>query len=169
MRKYLIFFIVVGFVGFFLQAVVQKEALRRNGTKLILALVPVDPRSLMQGDYMILRCDLGNVVEEALRRQTVEAGRPAPPRRGAVLVRPNAKGVAEFVAVDDKSPPPAGTQRLSYVFRNGEISFGADSFFFQEGHAPAYTKARFVLLRVAVDGTSLTEALLDEEMQPIRP
>ena len=48
--------VLVGLVlilAFFNWSVVQKEALLRDGTPLLIELAPVDPRSLIQGDYML--------------------------------------------------------------------------------------------------------------------
>ena len=39
---------------FFTFSVIQKETLIGEGTEVLLRLAPVDPRSLMQGDYMAL-------------------------------------------------------------------------------------------------------------------
>ena len=41
-------------LAFFAFSVVQKETLISKGTEVLLRLAPVDPRSLMQGDYMAL-------------------------------------------------------------------------------------------------------------------
>src|SRR5690606_33157063 len=49
--------IVAGLVAVLAAAsmdVMQKEAIIRDGTRFVVALRPVDPRSLMQGDYMTL-------------------------------------------------------------------------------------------------------------------
>jgi len=42
------------------------EKLRTEGTVVYLELAPVDPRSLMQGDYMALRLEVGNNVRDAV-------------------------------------------------------------------------------------------------------
>ena len=42
------------------------EKLRTDGSVIYLALAPVDPRSLMQGDYMALRLEVGNNVRDAV-------------------------------------------------------------------------------------------------------
>lgn len=42
------------------------EKLRTDGTVVYLELAPVDPRSLMQGDYMALRLEVGNNVRDAV-------------------------------------------------------------------------------------------------------
>ena len=46
---------------------------------------------------------------------------------------------------------------------------GAESFFFQEGHAAYYEKARYGEIRVAADGKSVLEGLCDEQFKPLGP
>ena len=172
MRKYIILLIVAGFFAAFIHAVIQKEILRTHGTRLTLALAPVDPRSLMQGDYMILRYDIAAAVQQALREGSSEArndGEYDAPRRGAVFILPDADGVGRFAGLDTGGEPPAGAIRLAYMARHGGVAFGAESFFFQEGLGETYAEARFAVLRVAADGTALSEALLDRNMRPISP
>ena len=41
-------------------SIVAKERIKTHGERIYLALAPVDPRSLMQGDYMALRFELAN-------------------------------------------------------------------------------------------------------------
>ena len=50
-----------------------------------------------------------------------------------------------------------------------EIFIGAESFLFQEGHAEAYSQARYGILRVAADGSSVLAGLADVARRPIRP
>ena len=44
--------LLIGMVGF-------KEFTLQTGTDVVLQTVPVDPRSLLQGDYVILRYEIG--------------------------------------------------------------------------------------------------------------
>ena len=44
-------------------AIVGKETIKREGDTVYLPLAPVDPRSLMQGDYMALRFTLVRELE----------------------------------------------------------------------------------------------------------
>ena len=55
-------------------SILTKERLLRDGTVLRLALAPVDPRSLMQGDYMALSFALAR---DALRARDVSLGSSA--------------------------------------------------------------------------------------------
>src|SRR3546814_17810835 len=50
-----------------------------------------------------------------------------------------------------------------------EVAIGAESFLFQDGHAEAYAAARYGILKVAPDGSSVLAGLADSERRPIRP
>ncbi|MFO7603571.1 MAG: GDYXXLXY domain-containing protein, partial [Gammaproteobacteria bacterium] len=49
-------------------SIYHKQQLLANGQVVYVELGPVDPRSLMQGDYMALRFQLGQAVHNALPR-----------------------------------------------------------------------------------------------------
>ena len=58
MRKYMVLIIGLFILGAVNVSIWHKEQLLANGKTVFLALAPVDPRSLMQGDYMALRFKL---------------------------------------------------------------------------------------------------------------
>ncbi|MBP8083302.1 MAG: GDYXXLXY domain-containing protein [Spirochaetes bacterium] len=58
---------VLGFMIF------KQEKLLTGGTKIILKCVPVDPRSLFSGDYVILRYEITNIDNEKLKIKTSES------------------------------------------------------------------------------------------------
>src|SRR5690606_17741733 len=62
--------LVLGVVNY---AIHGKERVIRNGEVVFLELAPVDPRSLMQGDYMALRFQLAADIEAALSRGALDA------------------------------------------------------------------------------------------------
>lgn len=149
--------------------ILQKQRVLDDGRTVLLALRPADPRSLMQGDYMALR------YAEAL----VPVAQEAPQIDGRVVVGLDGDGVATFRRFDDGGDLAPGEQRLRYKRRapagletaaeRTELFIGAESFLFQEGHAEAYAKARYGILRVAPDGSSVLAGLADSGRRPIRP
>ena len=50
--------------AYFIYAVNTKEEILKNGKLVLLKLAPVDPRSLMQGDYMILNYEINQNVPD---------------------------------------------------------------------------------------------------------
>lgn len=133
--------------------VVQKERLLAAGAPVLLELAPVDPRSLIQGDYMALDYAMSRQLADSVARW---------PRTGRLVVRRDSAGVARFVRRhDDGAPLAAGEQLLAYRTRDAQLRVGSDAFHFQEGDAPRYAGARYGELRVAADGESVLVGLRD--------
>ena len=149
--------------------ILEKQRVLDDGRTVLLALRPVDPRSLMQGDYMILRYDQTVVTPQ---------GEPAA-LDGRIVMTLDGDGVATFRRFDDGTPLAAEEQPLRYKLRapsgfsvatdQVELTIGAESFFFQEGHGDLYAEARYGILKVAPDGSSVLAGLADAERRPIRP
>jgi uncharacterized membrane-anchored protein len=139
--------------------VIQKEAVLANGQQVLLQLAPVDPRSLIQGDYMVLDYAIS---------QSWREGRENPTRDGNVVLRLNKDNVGEFVRYEIPGTELGpGEVRMRFRVRNYRMRLGAESFFFQEGHADRYAKARYGELRVMGNGTSVLVGLRDENLQPL--
>ncbi|HEX8821906.1 MAG TPA: GDYXXLXY domain-containing protein [Archangium sp.] len=137
--------------------VIRKERVLAHGTPVLLELAPVDPRSLMQGDYMVL--------DYAVSR---ELARSEAPRQSLLVLRLDENGVGRFLREQTPGTPLAPDEvLLRYKERDGRIRLGAESFFFQEGHADLYAGAKYGELRVAEDGSSVLVGLRDAERQPL--
>jgi uncharacterized membrane-anchored protein len=143
--------------------IVRKQKIVDAGAQVLLPIRPADPRSLLQGDYMTLRYDRTALPPDALSESL--------PRRGTAIVRLDADGVARFVRLDDGAALADGELRVRYKRRlyEQEVSYGADSFFFQEGDAPLYAQAKYGVLRVDGDGDSILVGLADEHRNMLKP
>lgn len=153
-------------------SIYQKEQQLRQGRVAILQLAPVDPRSLMQGDYMALRFALGNEVQRALWKQRDAAGEKPddssmPPLTGRVVVVLDKQDVARFVALDSGQTLAEGQLRLEYRLRHGSVQFATNAFFFQEGSGQQYEAARYGLFRVSESGQPYLTHMLDEKLETI--
>lgn len=139
----------------------QRQQVVDNGRLMLLDLRPVDPRSLMQGDYMVLRY---------ARTLFPPDGRNSLPRSGTFLVKLDENSVATFSRLDTGGPLADNEARLQYklVDKNGEIQLGAESFFFQEGRANDFDGARYGALHVGPDGKSVLVGLANEQFEIIR-
>jgi uncharacterized membrane-anchored protein len=138
--------------------IVQKESLLATGKPVLLELAPRDPRSLMQGDYMVL--------DYAVSQE--RGWKEGWPRDGNLVLRLDEQGVGQFVRVHEPGTPLApGELLLRYRVRDSRVRLGAESFFFQEGHAGRYSKARYGELRVASNGTSGLVGLRGAEREPL--
>ena len=138
--------------------IVSRERHLRDGRTVYLELAPVDPRSLMQGDYMALRFR----VADSLFRPEAPAGRYA-------VVRLDARGIAWFVRVDDGTPLAPGELRLRYRIRDEQPKFATNAFFFQEGDAELYSSARYGEFRVDDAGELLLTHLCDDALERLGP
>ncbi|MFY0580245.1 GDYXXLXY domain-containing protein [Cystobacter fuscus] len=132
--------------------VTGKERLLAHGTPLYLELAPVDPRSLIQGDYMVL--------DYAVSREARFSD-------GRLVLRRDERGVGHLVGFEESRPLGPGEMWLRYKVRKGRVRLGAESFFFQEGHAERYAQAKYGELRVAEDGSSVLVGLRDADLQPL--
>jgi len=143
--------------------IMRKKHIVDAGAPVLLPIRPADPRSLLQGDYMTLRYDRTALPPDPLEESL--------PRRGTAIVRLDADGVAQFARLDDGAALAAGEVRLKYKRRlyEHEVSYGADSFFFQEGDAEFYAQAKYGVLRVDADGDSILVGLADEHRNMLKP
>ncbi len=135
----------------------ERQAIVDDGRPLLLQLRPVDPRSPMQGDYMELRYDRSVFPDTDIAERL--------PVAGSVILAVDDRNIGRFARIDDGTPPSAGEVRLRYKLRldGGELRYGAESFFFQEGHAERYDKARFGVLHLDEAGSSVLIGLAGED------
>ncbi len=131
--------------------VISKEKTLATGRTMLLRLAPVDPRSLMQGDYMILRY----AIARNLPKTQMKA-------KGFIVVTLDKNDVAKFVRFHEGESLEPGEYLLLYRNRKG-LRLGAESFFFQEGDAKLYSKARYGELKVDASGKSVLVGLRGED------
>lgn len=143
-----------------------KERLLARGDTVFLRLAPVDPRSLMQGDYMALNFDIGNQIR-AVRAQDARF-----PRDGVAVIRRDAQGVASFVRVHGAEPLAAGEQLLRYQTARSrwggmQVQVSTDAYFFQEGQGKRFAQAQYGEFRVGADGQALLVGLRGKGMEKL--
>ena len=160
-------------------SILTKERLLRDGTVLRLALAPVDPRSLMQGDYMALSFALAR---DALRARDASLDRPAEAatgnptdedfwtrnEQGELIVTRAVDGTATFTRFARPGAPlAAGEHVLRYRVRDGRLRVATDAWFFEEGQGEVYAAAKFGEFRVAPNGESILTGMLDAQLRPL--
>lgn len=151
-------------------AIWDKERHLAEGEIVYLELAPIDPRSLMQGDYMALNFALGNQIQSALVQQNkAQLDEPQKAANGYVVVRLDEKRIAHFLRLDDGTSLHDDERRLRYRLRNGQVRFATDAFFFQEGHAERYESASYGQFRVNADGEPLLVTLHNEALKNLSP
>ena len=150
-------------------SIYKKEQHIKHGTVVYLKLAPVDPRSLMQGDYMALRFDMARKIYDKLpkKKNHYSWRHNADAKDGRVLVSLNEKSVGSFVNLYNGQMLKENEIILHYRVRNGAVKFATNAFFFEEGSAKKYEKAKYGEFRVNSDGELLLVALADENVRVI--
>lgn len=148
---------VLGLANF---SIYSRERLLADGRIALLELAPVDPRSLMQGDYMALRF---RASDDAFGRRKEGLG------DGRIVLQVDERGVAKFKRFDDGTPLATDELRIRYRVRADQVKFATNAFFFQEGHAKFYERARYGEFRVAPDGECLLTGMRGEKLEHLGP
>ncbi len=156
-------------------SIAAKERIRNEGAVIFLELRPVDPRSLMQGDYMALRFALAEEIARgapglasAVPHPGADEFRRRTPLSGEggfawAPIRLDARGVARLAAQVD---PEA--VRIRYRIRAGQPWLGTNAFFFSEGQAARFTPARFGEFRLDREtGEAVLVGLRDADLKPL--
>ena len=137
--------LVLLFFGF---NIVKNEKVLSEGETVLLELRPVDPRSLMQGDYMTLHYEVCNHIY----------GLEAESNKFCVVQLDDDR-VAHFVSLTNDAAVALREDELLLRYsleKNnwGEkfYTIGSDSYFFQEGTANKYATAKYGMLKVVTKG-----------------
>jgi uncharacterized membrane-anchored protein len=153
--------LVLGAVNF---AISGKERIKSGGEVVYLHLAPVDPRSLMQGDYMALRFALVQQLEKTLGRDadgSTPTAREGEVRWATVALAP------DHVATFAEAAAPT-TLKLRFRIRNGHVWLGTNAFFFQEGDARRFSSARYGEFRVdRASGEAVLVGLRDDALKAL--
>ncbi|QXB28421.1 GDYXXLXY domain-containing protein [Aeromonas sp. FDAARGOS 1405] len=132
-----------------------------SGEVVLLRLAPVDPRSLMQGDYMRLNYEIARELTSRDTRANQDKG------SDTLVIRLDAHQVATLVAAG-KPDRLASDERLLQVRQSErQWQIGPDAYFFEEGTGEQYEAARYGEFRLQADGKTLLVGLRDEAYQPI--
>jgi len=154
-------------------SIVGKERQLENGKVVYLELAPVDPRSLMQGDYMTLRFKVVNDMRPAMQRSQSSGARRfrgqgnLETADGRIVATLDPGSVVTYRRLDDGTPLAQNEIVLRYRVREGQVKFATNAFFFQEGTAKRYEGARYGEFRVAPDGELLLTGLRDKELRQL--
>jgi uncharacterized membrane-anchored protein len=148
-------------LGYFNWSIYQKEQTLRDGQLVLFELAPVDPRSLMQGDYMNLH----------YREATSDLlGDTQVATHGYAVLNIDSNRVARIVRLKNTLEPLNDNELvINYKIVNDRLFLGAESFFFEEGQDTLYQKATYGGLKVNAKGESLLVGLYDKDFLLIKP
>lgn len=157
--------LIIGIVG---GLIYQQERILQRGTTTILQTMPIDPRDLFRGEYVVLRYQIeqDRILRDIAR--DAESGT-------AVYVRlqEDAQGIA-MVAEAQLTPPDSYTDALWIrgIVRSNLIRFAdLEQYYVPEGAGlPIERLGNQVHVEVALyQGNARIVNLLDAELQPIDP
>lgn len=131
-----------------------------SGEVVLLRLAPVDPRSLMQGDYMRLNYEIA-------RELSAPGDGEQPTGNQTLVIRLDKHQVASRVANGKPEQLAADERRLQVHQRDHLWRIGPDAFFFEEGTGEQYEAARYGEFRLQADGKTLLLGLRNNDYQPI--
>ena len=159
---------VLGLVNWW---IIEKEKHLAEGRTVFLELALVDPRSLIQGDYMALQFHLADAVRDALRkkrehqrwRHYVEA------TDGYLVVGLDERGIGSFKYLHAGQELSDNQILMRYRVRSDRVKFATNAFFFQEGQGTHYQLARYGKFRVDDRGELLLTAMFDENLNKLGP
>ena len=170
--------IILGVINY---SIWQKETHLANGEIIYLELDPVDPRSIMQGDYMTLTFKISTQIQSAILADTSEsegqqeqgwfaflAPNEMQVQEGFVIVNLDEDNRAEFASIDDGMQKISSVQRkLQFRVREGRVKFATNAFFFEEGDALLFDTAKYGELKINEQGEVLLTGLLDENLKKL--
>jgi uncharacterized membrane-anchored protein/uncharacterized membrane protein len=131
------------------------ERVLRDGRVIYLELRPVDPRSLLQGDYMALAFNTDNLPSPEVLNGITYA-----------LAEVDARSVATLQTLLPADAQPAPNQILLQLRAKSDRWFiGSDAFFFQEGTGDAFEGAKYGQFRVGDSGRLLLTGLADADLR----
>ncbi|MBC7566578.1 MAG: GDYXXLXY domain-containing protein [Pedobacter sp.] len=150
------------FLAYINWSIFNKEQILSKGRLILLELIPFDPRSIMQGDYM--RLDYAaNRIDYTVKLL----------KRGYCILEVDSKGRAKRVRFQKNLEPLKSNELAIKYYSNGQgynrnVNLGAESYFFEEGRGHNFAEAKYGGLRVDESGNSVLAGLFDSSLKQIK-
>ncbi|MGP4770477.1 GDYXXLXY domain-containing protein [Acinetobacter sp. PFS20] len=170
MKKYFSLILALTTILIFVGLVAKNEWHLHHSKSIFIELRPVDPRSILQGDYMALAYELNLQSLKALARSESEAldqvifNHPSVP---AKVILDSQNRVVRTILDNNNS-----FVGQSLILKNPENRLQAlypasRSFLFAEGLAQCYQKAKYAEFKVNTKGEAILFDLRGEGLQPL--
>jgi uncharacterized membrane-anchored protein len=134
----------------------QKENVIQKGKPVFVELVPVDPRSLMQGDFMALRFALPTIDDPLMT-----SANPM------VVARTDARGIATLLRIDDGRSLAQDEFRIRLVTKHRGWTIATDAWYFKEGESARWARAKYGDFRIDGNGTALLVGLRGPDLEQL--
>lgn len=158
MKKLLVVLNLILLIVVFGYSVIKEENNLKKNTFYIKT-SPVDPRSLIQGDYMVLNYN----ITDSARIEAVNI------RKGYIRIKINDLKIAEFIRVDKEYVPPSNNEiSIQFQKNSSNIDIGVNSYLFQEGTGNKFQKAQYAEVIELKNGKLRLKSLLDKDFKIIK-
>lgn len=138
----------------------QKEDLITHGWPVYVELAPVDPRSLMQGDFMRLNFRMPGEVQARLDGLATS-------QRPRMVARRDERGVATLVRLEDGTALATEEFRFELTPKDGRWILVSDAWFFREGEGQRWQSAKYGEFRVDTSGKALLVGLRGANLEAL--
>lgn len=149
-------------------SIAQKENIIANGKPALIEIAPVDPRSIMQGDYMALNFKMLDNISNWDFHKKLQGQ-----ERLFALATQSSNGVIHVTQVDTHAALLAIKKTDEFLIqltkKNSRWLFVTDAWYFREGDGEKWAKAKYGDFRVLPNGTALLVGMRDAALQPIVP
>ncbi|MCC2963483.1 GDYXXLXY domain-containing protein [Massilia sp. IC2-278] len=136
-------------------AIWNKEALIRTGQPVFVELAPVDPRSLMQGDYMALDYVFPEKLDAPLDGRAKLVARRAP------------NGIVSLLGLHKGQPLAKDEILIEVIEKHERPLIVTDAWYFKEGEAERWAAARYGEFRVDASGKALLVGLRGPKLEKL--
>ena len=166
-------------IAVFVTMIINNERHLANSDPMYIQLQPVDPRSLIQGDYMTLGYELYLSLpdETNTAHENTSDWQPALLKargdiKAWVVLDPQRKVTKTVLNKGELTPAEAANAR-PLVLKNPNqyreaLYPAANSFMFAEGLADCYQRARYALFKVNAKGQPMLADLVDENLRDLQ-
>ena len=153
-------------------SIFDKQQLIAEGQPVFVRLRPVDPRSLMQGDFMRFgptRLPDGIQSAGVGRRELLPQQKHRWGEKPLVVAKINAARVAVLnrAAASRDEPLASDELLIELTEKDGRVVIASDAWFFRVGEAERWAKARFAEYRITKDGRALLVNLRGEQLEKL--
>ena len=171
----IILFVITGF------SAMKEENYKKLDSYFYLELAPVDPRSILQGDYMTLNYDITDKVSDFIYNNRTyiydgeneneveeirELRKLADAKKAYIAVRLDENKVAKFVKVTKEKTDEKDLLFIAYKTDGFDVNINANSYLFQEGTGNKYQDARYSKVVLVGDKLRLVD-LRDKDFKEI--
>ena len=148
----IVLFVITGF------SARKEESYKKSENYFYLELTPVDPRSLLQGDYMTLNYDITDKVSDFIYNNRTyiydgeneneveeirELRKLANAKKAYIAVRLDKDRVARYVKITKEKTDEKDLLFIAYKTNGYNVNINVISYLFQEGTGDKYEEARY--------------------------